>query len=188
MSEKNYPFSQNINQPKNNQTTNNELVTLNSNHLLENSAIFQKVGDHVKKLKKESMNIIDEISNTVENETKEEKQALEVALNNYQTKVNTILERDDIKSKKEKGEKYGKQLTKVMEQISKAYISSIKEIKLKCKDQKEFMKKVAELDKRIEKVLLTDEEQEMMEKIRTEIVTMFGGDGSVGTEIKYLPF
>ena len=38
-------------------------------------------------------------------ETKEEKQALEVALNNYQTKVNTILERDDIKSKKEKYEK-----------------------------------------------------------------------------------
>ena len=186
MSGGNFPFANQFNQPKPNNNS-NELVTLNSNHLLENSAIFQKVGDHVKKLKKESMNIMDEISNTVENETKEEKHALEVALNNYQNKVNTILERDDIKSKKEKGEKYGRQLTKVMEQIRKAYISSIKEIKEKSKDEKEFMHKVAQLDKRIENVLMTDEEKEMMEKIRKEIVTMFG-DESVGAEIKYLPF
>ena len=203
---KNYPFSQNINQASNTSSNNNKLVTLNSSDLcntssnnnklvtlnssdlLEESAIFQKVGNHVKKLKKESQHIMDEISDTVENETKKEKQELEVALNNYQNKVTSILGRDDIKSKKEKGEKYGKQLTKVMEQIRKAYISSIKEIKGKCKDQSEFMKKVAELDKRIENVLLTDEEKVMMEKIRNEIVSMFDGDQSAGAEIKYLPF
>ena len=133
------------------------------------------------------MSIAKDISETVEKETGPEKAALETAINNYQNKVKTILDRDDIKNKKNKGEKYGQQLTKVMEQIRKAYVSSINEIKGKCKDQKEFMEKIQELDKRIEKVLLTDEEKEMIEKIRSEITNMFG-DETAAAEIKYLPF
>ena len=102
-------------------------------------------------------------------------------------KVNSILERDDIKQSVKTGEQYGDQLDKVMTQIKTAYIQSIQEIKSNCKDQNEFLEKVQELDNRIENVLLTDEEKEMIQKVREEINTMFGGEEATAM-IKYLPF
>ena len=73
-----------------------------------------------------------------------------------------------------------------MNQIKSAYIESIQEIKSKCNDQKEFFEKVQELDSRIENVLLTNEEKEMIQKVRAEISGMFGDENN--TMIKYLPF
>ena len=110
-----------------------------------------------------------------------------ITINNYQNKVNSILERDDIKQSVKTGEQYGDQLDKVMTQIKTAYIQSIQEIKSNCKDQNEFLEKVQELDNRIENVLLTDEEKEMIQKVREEINTMFGGEEATAM-IKYLPF
>ena len=181
-----YPFSGNINQSKNLSNNNNQLVELNSNHVLQNSEVFQKVGEHVKNLKSKSLNIHKNISEQVEQGTINEKKQLEQAINNYQNKVNSILESDNIKNDMKKGEQYGKQLEKVMGQIKTAYIQSIQEIKSKCKDQNEFFEKVQELDSRIENVLLTDEEKEMIQKVRAEISGMFGDDNN--TMIKYLPF
>ena len=181
-----YPFSGNYNQGKQNQ--NNQLVELNSNHVLQNSEVFQKVGEHVRSLKNKSINIHKNISDEVEKGTVNEKKELETAINNYQNKVNSILERDDIKQNVKKGEQYGEQLDKVMSQIKTAYIESIQEIKSNCKDQNEFFEKVQELDNRIENVLLTDEEKQMIQKVREEINTMFGGDNEASAMIKYLPF
>ena len=182
-----YPFSQNYNnvkQPSN--INNNQLVELNSNHILENSEVFQKVGQQVRNLKDKSMKIHKNVSQQVEKETVNEKKELEQAINNYQTKVKSILERDDIKSSVKKGEVYAKQLDKVMTQIRTAYIKSIKEIKSKCKDDNEFLEKIQELDNRIENVLMTDEEKEMIKKVREEISNIF--DDETNTMIKYLPF
>ena len=50
-----YPFSNNFNQSK--KVNENQLVELNSNHVLQNSEVFQKVGEHVRNLKTKSMNI-----------------------------------------------------------------------------------------------------------------------------------
>lgn len=182
-----YPFSGNYNQSNQSNQNQNQLVELNSNHVLQNSEVFQKVGQHVRNLKSKSMNIHKNISEQVEQGTINEKKELEAALNNYQNKVNSILERDDIKQSVKKGEQYGEQLDKVMTQIKTAYIQSIQEIKSNCKDQKEFFEKVQELDNRIENVLLTDEEKEMIQKVREEINTMFGGEDATAM-IKYLPF
>jgi hypothetical protein len=185
-----YPFSGNFNQSNQNQSNqnqNNQLVELNSNHVLQNSEVFQKVGEHVRSLKSKSMNIHKNISDEVEKGTVSEKKELETAINNYQNKVNSILERDDIKQSVKTGEQYGDQLDKVMTQIKTAYIQSIQEIKSNCKDQNEFLEKVQELDNRIENVLLTDEEKEMIQKVREEINTMFGGEEATAM-IKYLPF
>jgi hypothetical protein len=179
-----YPFSNNYNQNPNND--NNQLVELNSSHVLQNSEVFQKVGQHVRNLKTKSINIHKNISDEVEKGTVNEKKELENAINNYQNKVNSILERDDIQSNVKKGETYGKQLEKVMDQIKTAYIKSIQEIKSKCSNDQEFMEKIQELDERIENVLLTDEEKEMIQKVRAEITGMFGDDAN--TMIKYLPF
>jgi hypothetical protein len=179
-----YPFSQNLNNNKN--SNENQLVELNSSHVLQNSEVFQKVGQHVRNLKSKSINIHKNITDEVERETVNEKKQLEEAINNYQNKVNSILERDDIKNNVKKGEQYGKQLEKVMEQIRTAYVKSIKEIKSKCKNQEDFFQKMQELDNRIENVLLTDEEKEMIQKVRQEISGMFGED--TNAMIKYLPF
>ena len=183
-----YPFSQNynnVNQPNNN-NNNNQLVELNSNHILENSEVFQKVGQQVRNLKDKSMKIHKNVSEQVERETVNEKKELEQAINNYQNKVNSILERDDIKSSVKKGEAYAQQLDKVMIQIKTAHVKSIKEIKSKCKDDKEFLEKIQELDNRIENVLMTDEEKEMIKKVRDEISNILGDE--TNTMIKYLPF
>ena len=179
-----YPFSENTNHENNNNQ--NQLVELNRNHVLQNSEVFQKVGEHVRGLKTKSLNIHKNISEQVEKGTINEKKELEQAINNYQNKVNSILERDDIKNNVKKGEQYGKQLEKVMDQIKTSYVQSIQEIKSKCKNQEEFFEKVQELDNRIENVLLTDEEKEMIEKVRNEISGMFGND--TNAMIKYLPF
>lgn len=179
-----YPFSNNFNQSK--KVNENQLVELNSNHVLQNSEVFQKVGEHVRNLKTKSMNIHKNISDQVEEGTVNEKKQLEEAINNYQNKVNSILESDSIKNDVKKGEQYSNQLEKVMNQIKTAYVQSIQEIKSKCKDQKEFFEKVQELDSRIENVLLTNEEKEMIQKVRAEISGVFGDD--TNTMIKYLPF
>lgn len=180
-----YPFSGNFNKSKNT-SNNNQLVELNSSHVLQNSEVFQKVGEHVRNLKTKSINIHKNISDQVEQGTINEKKQLEEAINNYQNKVNSILESDNIKNDVKKGEQYSNQLEKVMSQIKTAYIESIKEIKSKCNDQNEFFEKVQELDSRIENVLLTNEEKEMIQKVRAEISGMFGDENNA--MIKYLPF
>ena len=103
-----YPFSGNYNQSNQNQNQ-NQLVELNSNHVLQNSEVFQKVGQHVRNLKSKSIDIHKNISEQVEKGTINEKKELEAALNNYQNKVNSILERDDIKQSVKKGEQYESQ-------------------------------------------------------------------------------
>ena len=80
-----YPFSNNFNQSK--KVNENQLVELNSNHVLQNSEVFQKVGEHVRNLKTKSMNIHKNISDQVEQGTVNEKKQLEEAINNYQNKV-----------------------------------------------------------------------------------------------------
>jgi len=180
-----YPFSGNPNQLKS-KTDNNQLVELSSNHVLQNSEVFKKVGEHVRNLKSKSSSIHKNISDKVEQATVNEKKQLEDAINNYQNKVNSILESDSIKNDVKKGEQYGKQLEQVMEQIKTAYVQSIQEIKSKSKDQKDFFEKIQELDKRIEDVLLTEEEKEMIQKVRAEMSGMFGDE--TNTMIKYLPF
>lgn len=182
-----YPFSGNLNQADQNTSNQNQLVQLNSNHVLQNSEVFQKVGQHVRSLKSKSISIHKNISDEVEKGTVNEKKELETAINNYQNKVNSILERDDIKQNVKKGEKYSEQLDQVMSQIKTAYIQSIQEIKSNSKDQKEFLEKIEELDNRIENVLLTEEEKEMIQKVRQEINSMFGGEDATAM-IKYLPF
>jgi uncharacterized protein YukE len=127
---------------------------------------IQKVGQEIKKYKKDQKENIESVKRIVDHQTRHEKKKLEEALENYNKKLQVVLKGNEVKKYQEKIKNNHKEMEKLTEATSRFFHSEIEKIENNSslsEEQKEA--KINEVIEYISNQLMTEEEQEMFQQI-----------------------
>lgn len=128
-----------------------------------------KIKKELDNLKIQNKEICMEINNILLEETKEEKKDFEEALERYNTKMQAVFERDDVKEKLDDKYKCEDKIYNIVEQVQRTYKKAVKSIMDQPVSMKEKEQKIIKLQAKIQNALINDEEKKLLTILRNQI-------------------
>ena len=128
-----------------------------------------KIKRELDNLKVQNKEICMEINDILVEETKEEKKDFEEALERYNTKMQAVFERDDVKEKLDDKYKCEDKIYNIVEQVQRTYKKAVKSIMDQPVSMKEKEQKIIKLQAKIQNALINDEEKKLLTILRNQI-------------------
>ena len=135
----------------------------------KNTKGLAKIKKELDNLKIQNKEICMEINNILLEETKEEKKDFEEALERYNTKMQAVFERDDVKEKLDDKYKCEDKIYNIVEQVQRTYKKAVKSIMDQPVSMKEKEQKIIKLQAKIQNALINDEEKKLLTILRNQI-------------------
>ena len=147
---------------------------------------FEKIADNFKSARSGLIKAENKLSEYVTQETKQEKQQLESAIKNYQTKVKSVLETEKSKKLQDKIGGYSKEVSKNLGKAQKEFITIREEIMKKNWTDQKKNEQVREVYHHILTKLIDPKEMQDFKNNMSNMVVMVVPDGVSGDNFKYI--
>ena len=147
---------------------------------------FEKIADNFKSARSGLIKAENKLSEYVTQETKQEKQQLESAIKNYQTKVKSVLETEKSKKLQDKIGGYSKEVSKNLGKAQKEFITIREEIMKKNWTEQKKNEQVQEVYHHILTKLIDPKEMEDFKKNMSNMVVMIVPEGMSGDNFQYI--
>ena len=146
-----------------------QLVVKSENNQIYNPNSLKEVGKYVKELKSKHEKTSKKLDNYLEDNSKNEREAVADALHKLSLKMNSLKESDYYKEMQDKLEKYEEKLEITMTKVFIAYKKGIKMIFKQYPSVEERKQKLLDYHQALEDAFLTEDEKEIMSTIKNQI-------------------
>lgn len=130
---------------------------------------LDKINKTMNGFKKTNSDLGTEIDNIIKNNTKNELDNLEKAIEDYNARMDKVLKSDEIKKKLDKKYECEEKIRDLMNNVQKALRKAIREINNQNIDDSEKREKIMALQEGVENAMLSDNEKNILKAIRNNI-------------------
>ena len=139
-----------------------------SDSIIKRDAIL-KIKKNMSSLKNKNINLEKEINDLIETGTKNEKNALEEAVANYNNAMRNILKSEKVKNKLNEKYECEDKITDLMTTVQRALRKAIREINSQDISDEEKKEKIIALQDAIEDAILSDNEKNILKAIKKQM-------------------
>ena len=136
---------------------------------IQNNADIKKVGTYVKCLKEKHKKTSKKINNYLDDNTKEEREKLEKAMDELNNKVKELKETDYYNTMQEKLEKYEDKIQVTMTNVFLCYKKAIKKMFKEYPNKRDRENKLLEFHSQLEDAFLSEDEKKIIKTIQYQV-------------------